>query len=134
MKSLIRNTAINALGIFLLTSLLSGVKVEGGLFTLILGGLIFSVISFVLKPIIGIISLPLNIITFGTFSFLANALILYLLTVFIPLISVKAFVFPGYSFAGFIIPQVSLNTLFAYIVSSLILSITVSVIKWLVKK
>lgn len=134
MKSLVRNTAVNAFGLFLLTGILPGVKILGGMATFIFGGFILSVMYFFLRPIFNLLALPLNLVTFGSFSFLINMAILYLLTVFIPQISISSFVFTGYSFAGFIIPKVSFNTFFAYLVSSLVLSITVSLVQWLIKK
>ena len=88
----------------------------------------------IIKPILSIITLPLNIVTLGTFSFLINAIILYLLTILVSGISIRAFVFKGFSFAGFVIPNVTLNTLFAFIVSSLFLSIIVGFLTWLIKK
>lgn len=134
MKSLIRNTAINAFGLFMLTGILGGVKITGGIPTFILGGFILSIMYLLLRPIFNLLTLPFNMITFGSFSFLINMAILYLLTILIPSISINAFTFQGYSFAGFIIPNVFLNTFFAYLAASLVLSIAISIIKWVVKK
>lgn len=88
----------------------------------------------IIKPILSIITLPLNVITLGTFSFLINAVILYLLTVLVSGISIRAFVFKGFSFAGFVVPNVTLNTFFAFIIASLFLSIFVGFLTWLIKK
>jgi putative membrane protein len=134
MKGALRNIGIYSFSLFLLTQVLTGVKVSGGIATYIIGGAALSIMFVVIKPILGLITLPLNIITFGTFSFLINAIILYFLTILVPSISISSFVFKGFSFAGFVVPSVTLNTFFAFIVASLFLSIFVGFLSWLIKK
>jgi len=134
MKGALRNIGIYSFSLFLLTQVLSGVKISGGVATYIIGGAALSIMFVVIKPILGLITLPLNIITFGTFSFLINAIILYFLTILVPSISISSFVFKGFSFAGFVVPSVTLNTFFAFIVASLFLSIFVGFLSWLIKK
>jgi len=134
MKTVVRNIGIYSFSLFLLTQTLSGVKISGGIITYIIGGGILSIMFVVIKPILNIITLPLNIITLGLFSFLINAIILYLLTVLVKGISVSHFVFKGFSFAGFIVPSITLNTFFAFIIASLFLSIFVGFLTWLIKK
>ena len=134
MKGALRNIGIYSFSLFLLAQVLSGVKISGGVATYIIGGAALSIMFVVIKPILGLITLPLNIITFGTFSFLINAIILYFLTILVPSISISSFVFKGFSFAGFVVPSVTLNTFFAFIVASLFLSIFVGFLSWLIKK
>lgn len=114
--------------------MLEGVKVDGGLISYIVGGIALSVLFVLVKPILSIITLPLNIITLGLFSFLINAIILYLLTIFVSSISITAFIFQGFSFLGFVVPQFSVNTFFAFIIASILLSFIVGFLKWLIKK
>lgn len=134
MKSLFRNTAINAFSLFILSQILEGVKIIGGVPTFILGGFVLCLMTKILRPLLELVALPLNIVTFGTFSFLINVIILYLLTIFIPQISINPFVFRGVSFLGFVIPQVSFNSFFAFVVSAFALSIITGSIQWLIKK
>ena len=131
MKSLLRSTLINAFSLFVLTILLSGVKVTGGFGTYIAGGFVLSILYKILKPILNIVSLPLNIITLGATSFLINGLIFYITTFLIPEISITGFLFKGLSFSGFIIPSVYLNAFFAYIAAAFVQSVLVSIISWL---
>lgn len=133
MKGLIRNTTVNSLSLYFLALGLDGVKIEGGAFIYILGGLILSIMLVTIKPILNLISLPLNLITLGLFSFFINAIILYLLTVFLPNISITSFTFNGFSFAGFIVPKIYFNTLMAFVASASILSIIHSYFDWLLK-
>ncbi|MBI2032328.1 MAG: phage holin family protein [Candidatus Levybacteria bacterium] len=134
MKSLIRDTAISSLSLFVLPQIVAGFKISEGLGTIVLGGLVFSLMYKILKPIFNIVSLPLNMMTLGLFSFFSNAIILYLLTIILPQIQVQAFTFPGFSRFGFVIPSMSFNTLFAYVISAGILSLLIEFIKWLIRK
>jgi putative membrane protein len=134
MKSFIRNIFINSLSIFLLVQVVPGLRVSGGFLTIAAGGLALSLLFMLVKPVLNLISLPLNLVTMGLFSFLTNAIIFYLLTVFVPGISISAFQFSGYSFAGFIIPRLYINTLFAFILIAFLQSLIVTAISWLMKK
>lgn len=133
MKRLARDIAINATGLFILTQLFPGVKISGGFQAFIFGGFFLSLMRFFLRPLLNLVALPFNLLTLGLSSFLVNAIILYFLTVIVSEISIAPFVFPGISFAGVIIPKIALNLFLAYIVSSIILSLIVSTIQWLIK-
>lgn len=133
MKSLLRTTLINAFALLVLTQLLPGVKVAGGLTTFIVGGAVLSVVYKILKPILGIVSLPLNIMTLGATSFLINILLFYIATSLIPEISITEFTLNGFSFAGFIVPTLHFNTFFAYAAAAFVQSVVVSFISWLRK-
>lgn len=133
MKSLLRNTLINSLSLYLLTLIFEGVKVSGGLPTYLFGGLTLALMFSILKPLISIVSLPLNIITMGTFSFLINAFIFYLATQLVGNIAIKGFTYPGISIAGFVVPKITFNVFFAYVTAALFQSVFVSLLKWLRK-
>lgn len=134
MKSFFRSVGINAFSLYLLTLIFSGVQVHGGMYTLLLSGLVLSILSIVIKPILKLLTLPLNIITFGAFSFLINAILLYILTVIIPQVSITAFVFNGANFLGFVIPRIVFNnTLFAFVAFSIVYSFIVEGVQWIIQ-
>lgn len=134
MKGFVRNVLFNAFSIFLLTQIIGGVKVTGGIPTYLFGGIALTLLLVILKPILNILSLPLNIITLGFFSFLTNIIIFYLLTVIVPGIAITAFTFPGLSYSGFVIPSFYFNIVFAFLLVALFQSIIVSFLNWLVGK
>ena len=133
MKSFVRNILFNSFSIFLISQILPGVKISGGFFTYILGGFALTLLFILLRPVLKLLTLPLNIITLGMFSFLTNVIIFYLLTVLVVGISITSFVFPGYEYAGFVIPKFYFNTLFAFILVSFLQSLIVSFLSWLIK-
>ena len=88
----------------------------------------------IVKPILSIITLPLNLATLGLFSFVINAVILYLLTILVSSVSISAFTFRGVSFFGFIVPKIELNTFLAFIISSIVFSFSVMFLSWITEK
>ncbi len=134
MKGILRNTIFNAIALFILSQILPGVKVIGGIQTLLLSGFILSILFIVLKPILNLFSLPLNMITLGLFSFISNAILLYILTVFVPNVSISEFTFSGFSFAGFVIPVMNFSTFWAFIISAALLALVINFFHWLIKR
>src|SRR6266581_1082303 len=115
MKSLLRNTVIHSFILFFLPFLVPGFHVTGGFWTFIIGGFILSLLTSILKPILSIISFPVNFLTLGLFSLIINGLIIYLLTIFIPQISIQPFVYEKMNIWIFSADKISFNTFFAYV-------------------
>ncbi|MDE2025213.1 MAG: phage holin family protein [Patescibacteria group bacterium] len=134
MKGAVRSILFNSFSLFLLSQTFSGVRILGGLPALLLSGTVLSILSVILKPILGILAFPLNMITFGTFTIVINAVILYVLTLFVRQFSIHAFSSPGLSFAGFAIPAFSFNTVFAFLVIALIHSGIKIALIWLTQE
>ncbi|MBI3984980.1 MAG: phage holin family protein [Candidatus Levybacteria bacterium] len=134
MKPFFRNCLFNAFSIFFLSQILPGVKVSGGLFTYLLGGVALTVLLVLLKPVLNLLALPLNLLTLGMFSFVSNIIIFYFLTVLVTGIIITSFTFPGISYSGFVIPPIYFNTLFAFILVAFLQSLCVSFLNWLMEK
>lgn len=134
MKSIARRIVFYSVALFLTSQVITGLTISGGFTTYLVGGITLSILFLIVKPILSIVTLPLNIITLGLFSFLINAIILYLLTIFVPNISIASFTFSGINFSGFIIPKFYVNNFFAFIIISIMLSLILGTLKWLVKK
>ncbi|OGH20621.1 MAG: hypothetical protein A3D74_04410 [Candidatus Levybacteria bacterium RIFCSPHIGHO2_02_FULL_37_13] len=133
MKNKLTNFLLYAFALFILTLILPGVKISGGIPTYIIGGVVLSLMFLIIKPVLNIVTLPLNLITLGSFSFFINVIILYLLTVFVPSISISSFAFSGIKFAGFIVPKLYVNTFFAFVLASLLLSFIFTSLTWLIR-
>ena len=80
--------------VYLTVSLVPGIMVLSGWVTILLVALVWSVISMIIKPVLGILTLPISIITFGLFSFILNALLFWAMTLIVPGFVVAGF-FPA---------------------------------------
>lgn len=134
MKSILRRIVFYSVALFLTSQIITGLKISGGLTDYLIGGVVLSALFLIVKPILGIVTLPLNIVTLGLFSFVTNAIIFYILTIIVPNISISSFTLKGFSLAGFIVPSFYLNNFFAFVVVSILLSFIVGALKWLIKK
>ena len=74
---LILRLLLSALAVVLLANLLSGVYVDSFL-TAIIVAAVLSLLNFIVKPILVILTLPVTIVTFGLFLLVINALIILL--------------------------------------------------------
>jgi len=68
---------INALAFLIVSSLYSGMSVRG-FWSAIIAALIWGIINALVKPFLVLLTLPLNILTFGLFTFVINGLLLLL--------------------------------------------------------
>ncbi len=89
MKTII-NLLITAAVAYGLTMILSGVHIEG-FGTAIVFALVLGLLNFFVRPILGIIGLPLTIITLGLFSLVLNAIIILLADYFLDDMTVDGF-------------------------------------------
>lgn len=113
MRFVIRVLA-NALAIYLAVYLVPGVTLAGGWKTLLIAGLVLSLINALITPVLRLISLPFIIITFGLFSLVINILAVWLLTKFIP--------------------QISISGVWAFVLTTFIVGVINWIVSWLTKK
>jgi putative membrane protein len=77
--------------VLLAAYLVPGFTVEG-LYAAAIVAILLGIIGFTLKPILMILTLPINIITFGLFSFVINAGILLFLASFVQGFDIQGFI------------------------------------------
>lgn len=95
-------------GVIMFTAwLIPGISVDN-FWTAMVVCVVITLINFFLKPIIELISLPVNFLTLGLFSFVINALLLW--------------------FAGYITPGFSVDGFLSALLGSIILAVFIGVI------
>lgn len=133
MKTILRATLLNSLSIWLTSLVATGLVIEGGIATLLLAGFVLFLIQKLLKPILEVITLPINLATLGLFSWVLNIVALYLLTILVAGIAILPFTFQGSNISGFIIPETTFNQITAFIAVTLVLTIIQRFLSWLRK-
>ena len=134
LRKLLKTIFVYVLALFLLPSIISGVTIVGGWFTLLVGGFALTLMFLILKPILGVLTFPFNLISFGLFSIFTNGFILFLLTKLVPNIKITKFIFHSTTLAGFAIPQIHVNTFFAFVFSGIVISIISGIFRWIIKE
>ncbi|MGI8419054.1 MAG: phage holin family protein [Candidatus Levyibacteriota bacterium] len=132
MKTLLRSFAIFLLALYFIPQFVPGFTIDGGFNSMCIGAIVLALMFLIIKPILNIISFPVNLLTMGLFSILTNALILYLLTILVPDITVQPFTYARAHIIGFITPRITFDTFFAYVFSAFVLSCIHSGARWLI--
>ncbi|MCP4306384.1 MAG: phage holin family protein [bacterium] len=70
---LLLKLAVNATALWTASYLVSGIDLEGSVWTILLVALVFGLINTFIRPILKALSLPLRMATFGLFTFVINA-------------------------------------------------------------
>lgn len=87
---IIVNLLVNALAVFITASILPGVEIDN-FFTAITVAVVLGIINTLIKPVLIILTLPLNILTLGLFTFVINALLILLTSAIVPGFTVSGF-------------------------------------------
>jgi len=98
---LILRILINAVAIWLTSLLLSGFSFSGNWFNLIVVAIVFGLVNALVRPIVKLLTLPINVITLGLFTLVINALMLILTVWFSSSLSLEGGMFAGF-FTAFI--------------------------------
>ena len=124
---------INSVTLYLLSLAISGIVFEKGITTIVLAGVALAVASLIIKPIINVLLLPINLVTFGLFRWVSYAVTFYIITLIVPGFKIVEFAFHGFSSNWISIPSLTLTGTLAVIAFSFITSIISSIIDWLLK-
>ena len=89
MKLLIRWVVLTA-SILFVSYLLDGIKVENFL-TALFAAAVLGILNSIVRPILIILTLPINFLTFGIFTFIINATLLMLVSLIIPGFQIDGF-------------------------------------------
>jgi len=131
MKKILRVALFNSIAIYLASQLLEGVSYSEDIKILVLAGIALTLANYIVKPVIKIVTLPINFITLGFFSWVIDVFILYLVILFVPEFSVAGFAFEGFSYNGFSAPAMVFSQFWALVVSSLVIAILVNIFKYI---
>src|SRR3989344_2694889 len=95
MRLILKRFAINIVALYLITQWFSGLSVADGWEGLVVAGVGLTLVNFLARPVINLLLLPINLITFGFFRWVSAAFTLYLTTLLVPGFSVAGFYFAG---------------------------------------
>ena len=132
MKTILRTILINSFALYLTSLVFKGLIIQDPLASAIIGGVILTVMNLTVRPILSVLALPFNILTLGSFSWIINIFIVYLLTLLAPAIQVTEFTFAGANLYGVIIPTIEFTKLTATIAISFLLTLVTNFILWLI--
>jgi putative membrane protein len=90
MKGILIKWAINSLAILIVTYIVRGIEVANPI-VVIVAAFVLGIVNAFLRPLLILITLPLNILTLGLFTFFINGFLFYLVSKI-----VKGFIVTGF--------------------------------------
>ena len=109
MKGFVLRLLISALGLWLASAIVPGVRIEG-FDTLLIAALLLGIVNAIIRPLIIILTLPITVLTLGIFLLVVNAAML----------GIVASILDDFSVSGF----------FSALFGALIVSITGWIASW----
>lgn len=131
MKRFIKHYAVDTFALWSISQIATGIIFEDYLKSLLMAGVALMITTIIAKPVINLLLLPLNLVTFGLFRWISSAIALYIVTLVIPGFKIIGFYFNGLSTVWFDIPKIDLSGALAYVAFSFLLSIITSLIYWI---
>ncbi|OYQ67505.1 phage holin family protein [Aerococcus sp. 1KP-2016] len=95
MRRFILATLIDALGLMAISWLLAPNVYVADFWSAILVAIVLSIVNSIIRPIVNLLALPLNILTFGLFRLVVNGLMFAIVGLFFP----SSFVFSSFIYA-----------------------------------
>lgn len=129
-KKLFRSFVVETSALYAVSNIASGLVFTRGTETIIFSGIALTLASLVVKPIINLLLLPINLLTFNLFKWVSSAVALYLTTLAVTDFKITQFYFPGYESLG--IQNFTLEGLGALIAFSFLISLITSFVNWLI--
>lgn len=133
MKTVLKHFVINTVSLYAISLVVSGIVFSNGMYSIILAGVALTLTTLIIKPVINILLLPINLITFGLFRWLGFTISLYLVTLVVPGFKLLDFSFKGFSSSWFTIPPILITGILAFIAFSFPISFVASVGYWILK-
>ena len=112
MTAIIIRFLVNGTALWVASKLVSGVTVEGTIVEWLVLLIVFALINAVLKPILKLLTLPINVMTLGLFTWVINAFLLWL--------------------TSWLTDALEVDGIVALFLGSLVISIVSTLLSWLV--
>ena len=133
MRTILKHFLIDTVSLYLISQAVTGIVFSKGITTLVMAGFVLMLATMIVKPILNILLLPLNLLTFGLFKWVTYAITLYLVTLVVPGFGLGEFIFKTFTSYWFTIPGIALSGVFAFIAFSFVISFVSSILYWVFK-
>jgi putative membrane protein len=129
MRKISRQLILSVVSFFIISYFYPGLDFEKTE-VLVIASLVFGLLGLTIKPALKLLSLPLNLFTFGLFSFFSGAVIIFIVSFFVAGFSVVGFDFPGVEISGFSIPAFYFIPVFSALLASILVSWLNTLLRW----
>ena len=133
MKKILLQLIVIGVTLALVDYVIPGVTLSNSLDGLVLVTLVFAAINTFVKPLLKILSLPIEVATLGLFTVVINTILLLVVDYVLVPLTITSFWFPGFSYGPIIVAPMRVPALLTAIVASALISTISSGLIWLTK-
>lgn len=127
MRNILKSFLFSFIALFGAAHVVEGFSIGNDVAALASGAIVFGTVNSFLKPILKLVALPLNLITLGSFSFVINAVLLYLTVQIVPDFLITAFRLPGleisFSSQHLVVPPLDIPAAGSLLLTSVVISL-----------
>ncbi|MCR4329988.1 MAG: phage holin family protein [Candidatus Roizmanbacteria bacterium] len=134
MRSYIRRVVYYMGALYATSILIPGFSVMQSAKGFLIASIVVTLAFTFLSPLIRVVLLPINIITLGIFSWLAQVVVFYIALLFFPtLFSIRSWNFVGWQVTqlGITIAPMSISVFATIIIAALMISFIAAVVQWI---
>ena len=114
---------VSVFALWFTSSVFPGFRLSPGLTGLFISGCILSLLLVIIKPILSILFIPINFLTFGLASWIINVIVIYILTILSPVLHITPWTFPGIQWGSLTLSSIYLSYASSLVVSTVIMTI-----------
>ena len=130
MRGLLKRIVFTTLSLYIVTVVFNQVHFANPT-ALITMGIVLTLLNIFIRPFLSIILLPINLITFGLFSWMLSMIVLYIATLMTPGFSIGAIAIPSITISIFVFPAYQLTVFWSFFVVSFFVSLGNSLLAWI---
>lgn len=123
MKKILKTTLLFIFALLTLNQIWNNISFGHQVIVLIKAAFVLALFELIIKPVVKILLLPVNLLTLGLFRIIIETIGLYLAVFLLNDFSLSNINLPATTWQGFAIPALKFSGFFAYLVSSVTLSL-----------
>ena len=131
MKKILLYFIVTAVSLKLTESIIPGIEISNSTDGLLLVTIVFTIVNFTIKPLLKILSLPIEIATLGLFTIVINTVLLLFVDYLLVPLSIEGFWFPGIVYGPVIIAPTRVPAVLTALLGSVLISMISSTLLWL---
>lgn len=132
LKTILQSFLINLAGLWVADYFLTGFDLTNNYRVFIVAAIVLILVNFIVKPILNIISFPINLITLGIFTWIINIFLIYLVVLLVDGIRLArgVLLLDNLGIIALTLPNIELSKLMTLVVATFI----ISCVNWLLRK
>jgi putative membrane protein len=130
-KNFIRAIVSTGLALILTPFIVTAFQIDNSVATVLIASVVLVLVNFFIKPVVTLVSFPINFITLGFFSLVISALMLFLTAYLVGGITIANTGILTINYFGINLPTLGINSWYANIMAA---AVVISTINWILRK